>query len=114
MTREELAELDGDKRVAIGRTIYREKIYPLVYPQHEGKVVIIDLATGDYAMDYTPTQAHERLNGRRILCGLPVSPTQAHERLMERRPDCFYTYMVGVGNRDIYGLRRPRRLLNRG
>lgn len=94
MTREELAELDDDKRVAIGRTIYREKIYPLVYPQHEGKVVIIDLATGDYAMDYTPTQAHERL--------------------LERRPDCFYTYMVGVGNRDIYGLRRPRRLLNKG
>ena len=89
MTREELAMLDGDTRAGIGRAIYREKIRPLVHPQHKGKLLVIDLETGDYEMDY--------------------SSAQARDRLEERNPECF-TYTVRVGFRAAFhfgGSRTP-------
>ena len=81
MTREEWAKVDGDEAAAIGRAIYREKIRPLVHPQHKGKLVVIDLETGDYEMDYDSVTASERLE--------------------ERRPEC-YTFTVRVGYRAAF------------
>ena len=64
MTHEELAMLDGNTRAGIGRAIYREKIRPLVHPQHKGKLLVLDLETGDYEMDDDSAQARERLEER--------------------------------------------------
>ena len=81
MTREEWAAMDGDVVCAIGQAIYRERIRPLVHPQHKGKLVVIDVETGDYEMDY--------------------SPGRAMGRLRERHPECF-TFLVRVGYRAAY------------
>ena len=57
-------------REARGRAIYMEKIRPLVYPQETGKIVVIDLRTGDYEMTVNPRDE-----------------VPARMRLLERRPD---------------------------
>ena len=57
-------------REARGRAIYMEKIRPLVYPQETGKIVVIDLRTGDYEI------------GADQWDEIPVET-----RLLERRPD---------------------------
>ena len=57
-------------REARGRAIYMEKIRPLVYPQETGKIVVIDLRTGDYEMTANPRDE-----------------VPARMRLLERRPD---------------------------
>ena len=87
MTREELAKAGSDTRTAIGRAIYREKIRPLVHPQHKGKLLVIDLETGDYEMDYDSVTARERLE--------------------ERHTEGF-TYTVRVGYRAAYSFRNFR------
>ena len=51
-----------------GRAIYREKIRPLVYPQETGKMVLIDIRTGDYEValdDWDHVSAADRLRERR-------------------------------------------------
>ena len=51
-----------------GKAIYREKVRPLVYPQETGKIVVIDIRTGDYEMVANPrdeVSAQERLQARR-------------------------------------------------
>ena len=53
-----------------GRAIYMEKIRPLVYPQETGKIVVIDVRTGDYEMTANPRDE-----------------VPARMRLLERRPD---------------------------
>ena len=82
MTYEELQKLDHAALAAKGKAIYREKIRPLVYPQHKGKVVVIDVESGDYEVD--------------------DSPSVADGRLLERHPDCVYTYGVRIGYKAVY------------
>ncbi len=53
-----------------GRAIYREKVRPLVYPQETGKIVVIDIRTGDYEMVANPRDE-----------------VSAEMRLLARRPD---------------------------
>ena len=51
-----------------GRAIYREKVRPLVHPQETGKVVAIDVCSGDYeisADQWDEAAAMDRLRGRR-------------------------------------------------
>ena len=51
-----------------GKAIYREKVRPLVYPQETGKILVIDIRTGDYEMVVNPrdeVSAQERLQARR-------------------------------------------------
>ena len=51
-----------------GRAIYRKKVRPFVYPQETGKVVAIDVRTGDYEMAANPRDevpAMDRLRARR-------------------------------------------------
>ena len=57
-------------RDARGRAIYMKKIRPLVYPKETGKIVVIDLRTGDYEI------------GADQWDEIPVET-----RLLERRPD---------------------------
>ncbi|MCY4583945.1 MAG: hypothetical protein OXE50_14300 [Chloroflexi bacterium] len=53
-----------------GRAIYMEKIRPQVYPQHMGKVLVVDVRTGDYEM-----------------CADAFDEIPAEDRLLERKPD---------------------------
>ena len=53
-----------------GRAIYREKVRPLVYPQETGKILVIDVRTGDYEMVANPRDE-----------------VSAERRLLARRPD---------------------------
>ena len=51
-----------------GKAIYREKVRPLVYPQETGKIVVIDVCTGDYEMgadQWDEIPPEERLLARR-------------------------------------------------
>ena len=54
---------------AIGRAIYHEKIRPTLGPECKGKIVVIDVKSGDY-----------EIADRHIT---------AAQRLRERRPDAF-------------------------
>ena len=53
-----------------GRTIYMKKIRPHVYPQEMGKVIVIDVRSGDYEVSTAP-----------------MDQVPAMDRLLERRPD---------------------------
>ena len=50
---------------ARGQAIYRKKIRPLVYPQLMGKVVVIDVDSGDYEIDDEDLEATMKLLARR-------------------------------------------------
>ena len=69
--------------VAIGQAIYRDHIKELVKHTHKGKLVIIDIKSGDYEIDDDDITA--------VL------------RLRERQPDAI-TYAVRVGYRAAHSL----------
>ena len=80
-----------DDTAAIGRAIYNEKILPTLGPEYKGKVVVIDVNSGDYEI------ADKSLT--------------ATLRLLERRPDAFtWAERVGspaphrLGFRATYGI----------
>ncbi len=50
---------------AIGRAIYREKIHPTLGPEHKGKVVVIDVKSGDYEIADRHIDGAQRLRKRR-------------------------------------------------
>ncbi len=50
---------------ARGHAIYRKKVRPLVYPREKGKVVIIDVRSGDYEIGADSLAATDRLLARR-------------------------------------------------
>ena len=58
-------EFNGDNASAIGRAIYREKIHPTLGPEHKGKIVVIDVKSGDYAIDDRHITAARQLRKRR-------------------------------------------------
>ena len=60
MTYEEYQKLDHSALLAKGQAIYRAKIRPpvaprMMDPQHKGKMVVIDVESGDYEVDTTPS-----------------------------------------------------------
>jgi predicted site-specific integrase-resolvase len=67
--------------VALGQAIYRDQIKELVKHTEKGKLVIIDVKSGDYEIDEDDITA--------VL------------RLRERKPDAI-TYAVRVGYRAVY------------
>lgn len=74
---------------AVGRAIYNEKIRNTLGPEDKGKVVVIDVNSGDYEIadkDITAT-----------------------ERLRERRPDA-YTWAERVGYPTVYRISSRVRL----
>ena len=58
-------EFNGGNAPAIGRAIYNEKILPTLGPEHKGKVVVIDVKSGDYEIDRSDLAADLRLRKRR-------------------------------------------------
>ena len=67
-----------DDTATIGRAIYNEQILPLMKNEDKGKVVVIDVNSGDYEIDY--------------------DDAAALFNLLERRPDAF-TWSERVGYR---------------
>ena len=65
----------------IGRAIYKSKILPSLQPEDKGKVVVIDIHSGDYEISSDD------------ITGLV--------RLLERRPDC-YAWTKRVGYPAVY------------
>ena len=49
----------------VGRSIYHEKILPILGPEDKGKVVVIDVKTGDYEIAENSLTASLRLRKRR-------------------------------------------------
>ena len=50
---------------AIGRAIYHEKIRPTLGPEYKGKIVVIDVKSGDYEIAENSLTASLRLRKRR-------------------------------------------------
>ena len=58
-------EFNGSNAPAIGRAIYHDKIRPTLGPEHKGKVVVIDVKSGDYEIAKNSLTADLRLRKRR-------------------------------------------------
>jgi hypothetical protein len=56
-----MPEIDFDQRRELGWKIYNEKIKPLVEPQEKGKFLVIDVTTGQYAIDRDVIVARKKL-----------------------------------------------------
>ena len=68
-----------------GRAIYMGKIRPHVYPQEMGKVIVVDVRSGDYEM-----------------CANEMDQVPALDRLLERRPDALI-WRKRVGYQTVAG-----------
>jgi hypothetical protein len=65
----------------IGEQIYRRDIRDQVMPQHKGKFLVLDIASGDYEVDEDDLRAEERLRARRphgVFYGLRVGYQTAY------------------------------------
>lgn len=85
-----------DDAPVAGRAMYEEKILPLLKSDDRGKVVVIDVNSGDYEID--------------------SDDAAALFRLLERRPDAFtWTERVGypVAHRMGFGFARQAGELTR-
>ena len=58
-------EIDFDKCRELGWKIYNAKIKRLVEPQEKGKFLVIDVTTGDYAVNSDLILAEDELEVRR-------------------------------------------------
>ena len=56
---------EAKKTEEIGRAIYKSKILPLTQPEDKGKIVLIDIHSGDYEIDRDESAAMTRLFARR-------------------------------------------------
>ena len=65
MNNDQLAEQEIHKLVGKAQAYYREKIRPQIYPQHKGRMLVIDLESLDYEIDARLSAAIERLRNRR-------------------------------------------------
>jgi len=48
----------------IGSRYYREKLAPVLEPQHNGKYLLLDVDTGDYEMGADEVELHNRMVAR--------------------------------------------------
>ena len=53
-----------DELVSKAQAHYREKIRPLVYPKHKGRMLVMDVGSLDYEIDTRLSAAIERLQNR--------------------------------------------------
>ncbi len=58
-------EFNHSEAPAIGRAIYHEKIRPTLGPEHKGKIVVIDVKSGDFEIADRHITAARRLRKRR-------------------------------------------------
>ena len=72
---------EAKKIEEIGRAIYKSKILPSLQPEDKGKIVLIDIHSGDYEIDR--------------------DESAAMTRLFARRPQA-YTWAKRVGHKAVY------------
>ena len=65
MERQSIMVFNKEDAPAIGRAIYLEKIHPTLGPEHKGKVVVIDVKSGDYEIADRHIDADSKLRKRR-------------------------------------------------
>jgi hypothetical protein len=74
-----------------GEEFYESQIRPIVEADNSGKVVAIDVETGDY--------------------GMGITSLEACDELFARRPNAFF-YLVRIGQRAVHQIRnRPRKIV---
>ena len=60
----------AEETARLGKEIYQRDIRPLVEADHHGKVIAIDVDTGDYAVADTASAAAKRLRAERPDAGV--------------------------------------------
>lgn len=60
-----MATVSKANTAAVGRAIYHEKILPTLGPEDKGRVVVIDVHSGDYEIADNHLDAARRLRKRR-------------------------------------------------
>lgn len=60
-----MAVVDKSNVAAVGRAIYNEKILPTLGPEDKGRVVVIDVKSGDYEIADRHIDADSKLRKRR-------------------------------------------------
>ena len=73
--------ITSEDAAAVGRAVYNEKIRDTLGPEYKGKIVVIDVNSGDYE--------------------IADKDIEATNRLLRRRPDA-YTWAERVGSRAPY------------
>src|SRR5713101_6905099 len=63
-TRMQSARLSGNEIVKRGQAVYNEKIRPQVEAENKGKVLVINVETGEYEMDADDVAAAKRARSR--------------------------------------------------
>ena len=58
-------DIYSDDVVTIGKSIYEKDILPRMIPEDKGKMVVIDVYSGDYEIDRHSLSARDRLIERR-------------------------------------------------
>ena len=61
----QLTQPEIDELVSKAQAHYHERIRPLVYPKHKGRMLVIDVESLDYEIDARLSVAIERLQNRR-------------------------------------------------
>jgi len=73
--------LTSSEVAEIGERIYRERIREIVWPEQEGKFLVMDIDSGDYEIDEKDIRASLRLHERRpegILYGVRIGSDTAY------------------------------------
>ena len=78
----------AEKQIAMGKEIYETRIRHLVEPQENGKYLVLDITTGDYAI-------------HAFSLGL------ATEQLLAKQPDAVL-HSVRIGHKAVARIRSPR------
>lgn len=65
MSIDQLTEQELDELAGKAQAHYREKIRPLVYPKHKGRMLVIDVESLDYEIADRLSVAIEQLQNRR-------------------------------------------------
>ena len=56
--------IDNSQIAPLGRAMYKDKIRDTLGPEDKGKLVVIDVATGDYEIDADHIAALDRIHAR--------------------------------------------------
>lgn len=65
MNIDQLTQPEIDELVSKAQAHYREKIRPLVYPKHKGRMLVMDVGSLDYEIHARLSVAIEQLQNRR-------------------------------------------------
>lgn len=83
-------EQEIDHLIDKAQSHYRKHVRPLVYPQHKGRMLIMDLESHDYEIDDHDIAATDRLWQRKPSCltfGIRIGYKAAYHFSSRRTPD---------------------------